>query len=575
MNILGVNGLGINPAACLWQNNQLKAFAAEERFNRLKESFGLMPKQAAAFCLKSGQVNITEVDAVAFGWNAPLYNWYMPFFVAKTALQYSSTNADKGAVYKALEQLTKYRPGNVQRALTDMFRATGNGAKIPQVVYYNHHLAHAASAYYTSGFDAAHILVIDGSGENQCTTIFKAEGAQIQLVETLKIPHSLGWFYQSITEWLGFTPNSHEGKTMALAVYGNYDEDLQRKLTRLLQLKQSGSYTYNPIYSFAGRHTKGSIYSDELEQVLGCARNKNEDFTPYHYNVAFNAQYLLEKATSALVTKIARDKTFSGNLCLAGGVALNCKMNGVLMQAEGVKQIFVPPVSSDDGTALGAAMLYAKQKGADPRFSMQHAYYGPTYTDKEIEAVLKQCNLPYTRPENITQTTAELLAQGKIVARFNGGMEVGARALGNRSILAHPAIKGMKNRINAQIKGREDWRPFAVSALFEARNQLVEHACHSPFMTIAFKVRKQALPILSEGVHIDGTTRPQFVTATANADYYNLIAAFEKITGIPALLNTSFNTNEEPVVCSPAQAIKAFYGTGLDALALGNFLLLK
>lgn len=575
MNILGINGLGVNPAACIWQNNGLKAFAAEERFNRLKESFGLMPRQATAFCLQSARLNIKDIDAIAFGWNAPLYNWYMPYFVAKTALQYTSAGGDRGNIYKALEQLIKYRPGNVQRALTDMLRVAGSGEKIPRVVFYNHHLAHAASSYYPSGFDAAHILVIDGSGENQCTSIFKAEGADIKLVETIKIPHSLGWFYQSITEWLGFTPNSHEGKTMALAAYGSYDEGIQQKLKRLLQLKQNGGYTYNPVYSFAGRHTKGNIFSNELEQVLGSARSKGENFTPYHYNVAFNTQYLLEKAAGALVARIAADKTFSGNLCLAGGVALNCKMNGALMQLEGVSRVFVPPVSSDDGTALGAAMLYARQKGADPRFSMQHAYYGPAFTDTEIEIVLKQCKLPYTHTQNIAQATAQLLAQGKIVARFNGAMEVGARALGNRSILANPAIKGMKDRVNAEIKGRESWRPFAVSVLSDAGNQLVEHAAHSPFMTTAFKVRPQALPLIAEGVHIDGTTRPQFVTSTANSEYYSLITAFEKITGVPALLNTSFNTNEEPIVCTPAQAIKAFYATGLDAMALGSFMLLK
>src|SRR5690606_26770550 len=401
MNIIGINRLGINPAACLLQNGNLKAFAAEERFNRYKESFGLMPAAATSFCLESASLSINDIDAIAFGWDANLYSWHMPFFFAKNGLLNSNFQSDEQNAFKALEQLIRYRPSNVKKVIAEMLRSKKHGSKLPEIYFLNHHLSHAASAYYSSSFESAHILVVDGSGENQCTSIFHAAGKDITLIETFKIPHSLGWFYQSITEWLGFSSNKHEGKTMALAAFGKPNAEVENKLQLMLQHDGKGNYMHNPQYSFAGNHLHGNVFSEKLTALLGKPRTSNEPLSDYHHDIAYAAQHLLEEVIVAIVKRISCYKNFNGNLCLPGGVTLNCKMNGVVAQMDEVKKLFVPPVCSDDGTALGAAQLVAVKKQSDPRSEMLHPYYGPTYDNADIEKVLKQAKIPYAFHENI------------------------------------------------------------------------------------------------------------------------------------------------------------------------------
>jgi carbamoyltransferase len=397
----------------------------------------------------------------------------------------------------------------------------------------------------------------------------------LKKVFSLPIPHSLGWFYQSITEWLGFTPNSHEGKTMALAAYGKPDPVLFKALEKMLQLKPNGEYRYNPVYSFAGKHSKGKIFSDQLEGLLGKCRIKGEPFLAIHYDVAYATQQLIERAMLALLEKVTGMPEFSGNICLAGGVSLNCKMNGVLASHKKVSCIYVPPVASDDGTAFGAALLLAKTKGFKVRNQLEHAYWGPSFKNSRIEEELKNAGLSYFYREDIVSYAAEALKEGKIIGWFQGAMEVGARALGNRSILAHPGLPQMKDKVNLQVKNREAWRPFAASILYEAAERMVLNPMPSPFMTIAFSTTEEARKLIPEAIHIDGTTRPQFVTLANNKIYYQLIKEFERLTGIPALLNTSFNDQEEPIVCRPEQAIQTFLNTGLDVLVLGNYYVTK
>lgn len=575
MNVLGLNGLGINPAACLLQDNKLVAFGAEERFNRIKESFGQMPTLATSFCLQEARLALADVDAIAFGWDAPLYRWHMPWFVVKTALRYASWSGDRGGAARAWEQLVKYRPASVEQAIAAMLKAGGHTGSLPPVVYVPHHLAHAASVFYTSGFAAAHILVIDGSGEDKCTTLFRAEGTAIVPLRSYPIPHSLGWFYQSITEWLGFRPNSHEGKTMALAAYGRPNLNVRQQLAQMLSLGAAGAYTYRPKYSFAGQHTKGEVYSTAMERLLGTARAAHEPIEDLHRDVAFEAQQLLERAVVQIGHEIAKDPSFSGRLCVAGGVALNCKMNGVLAQVKGVREVYVSPVSSDDGAALGAALCAVARTGADPRFVLPHAYYGPSFLPQEIEQVLQQAQVTFTRPQEITTAVAQLLAEGKIVGWFQGKMEIGARALGNRSILANPLLPTLRDKVNTEVKNRETWRPFAASILAEDAALYLKNPQSAPFMAIAFDTTPHAQQQIAAALHIDGTTRPQLVTSAANPRYYALLKAFGQLTGANVLLNTSLNTREEPIVCTPAQALRAFQASGLDAIAIGDFLVLK
>jgi carbamoyltransferase len=575
MNIIGINGLGINPAACVLRDGELKAFAAEERFTRIKDSFGLMPSMATQWCLEQAELDTSSVDAIAFGWNANLYRFYMPLFVAFSALRFASFKGDKGAFPRVVEQLTKYHPKSVRKSLFPILGEGGSEKEMPPVFYYSHHLAHAASTFYSSGFEQSLVFVVDGSGENLCTSVYEGSGENLKKIFSLPIPHSLGWFYQSITEWLGFTPNSHEGKTMALAAYGKPDPALFMALEKMLRLRPDGEYRYNPVYSFAGRHSKGKIFSDQLESLLGRCRLKGEPFLALHYDVAFATQQLIENAMLAMVEKLMAKPGFSGNLCLAGGVSLNCKMNGVLASHKQVNKIFVPPVSSDDGTALGAALLLAKERGYNVRSQLEHAYWGPSFDNVRIEEELKKAGLTYFYREDIVSFAAEALKEGKIIGWFQGAMEVGARALGNRSILAHPGLPKMKDRVNLRVKNREAWRPFAASILFEAAERMVHNPKPSPFMTIAFSTTEEAKKLIPEAIHIDGTTRPQFVTLANNRIFYQLIKEFERLTGIPALLNTSFNDQEEPIVCRPEQAIQTFLNTGLEVLVLGNFYVIK
>jgi len=575
LKILGINGLGVMPSACLVIDGKLIAFAEEERFTRHKGSFGAMPAHASKYCLHSAGLNLKDIDYVAFGWNASLYRFYMPLFVAKTFVMHAGKSQDAYNFYRVLDELIKYRPGSVKRYLKEMFLNVGLGGMMPPVHFIPHHLSHAASTFYTSGFDKAHILVIDGSGEDRCTSVFKGNGRNITPVMTFKIPHSLGWFYQSITEYLGFSPNSHEGKTMALAAYGKPDADILQKLKKMICYDEKGNYTYNPDFSFSGAHSSGRIYSDLMVQHLGEARKAGEPITAYHQNIAYSAQFILEEIVQRLVLQISKLPGYGGKLCIAGGVGLNCKMNGAVAILNEVEEIFVPPLSGDSGTALGAALCLAQLKGDNPVQKMEHAYWGPEYSNFEIEALLKQCKARYTKHNDIALTTARLLAENKILGWFQGRMEAGQRALGARSILANPQDKKMSNTINEEVKGRESWRPFAASIIYEYRDKFVTKPQPSAFMAISFNVKPEAVNKIAAAVHIDNTTRPQFVKKEDNPRYWKLISEFGNITGVYALLNTSFNTNEEPIVCTPQQALKCFYGSGMDYLAIGDFLVEK
>lgn len=489
----------------------------------------------------------------------------------------ASNNKTQGTanIMRVAEELLKYRPGRIEGKLKGMYKQAGLQGRIPPVKYIPHHLAHAASTYYASGMEESHILVVDGSGENKCTTLYKGKGPEITMLKEYLMPDSLGWFYQSITEYLGFKPNNHEGKVMALAAYGEKDPEVYARLGKMLSFNEHGHYRYDPAYSFAGNHNNSSVYSDEMVDLLGPARTADAPLTAYHKNIAFAAQNMLETVAVNIVKEIAGFPDFNGNLCIAGGVGLNCRMNGTLAQVTGIRNLYVPPHCSDNGTALGAAMLLSAQMDKDPRFKMDHAYWGPGYDDNEIARELSNAGAIYTRDDDICKTTATLLADGKVIAWFQGRMEVGSRALGNRSILASPISPGMRDHINANIKGREVWRPFAASLLHEKKDLYLKNANDAPFMSISFDVTEAMTQHASSAIHTDQTTRPQTVRKEINEKYWQLIYNFGEITGVYALLNTSFNLCEEPIVCSPADALRSFYGSALDYLVMGNFIVKK
>lgn len=426
-------------------------------------------------------------------------------------------------------------------------------------MFVNHHLAHAASSFFTSGFDKAAIISIDGSGGDKSGILAIGDNDSIKVIRSFGLRSSWGAFYEEITHKLGFKRHSGEGKVMGLAAYGKPD------LTTFNFIDFSGElaeFDWEKMLKFVG-----SIR----------IRNVDEQITQEHKDLAATLQAALEKA-AVMMCKYLKERTGLGKLCLCGGVSLNCSMNGKIASSDIFEDIFIQPASHDSGSALGAAILcYIKETGRRPDIHLTNAYLGPEYTDQEIEKAIKLHNIDkYIRCENIYKETAKLLAQGKIIGWMQGRMEIGPRALGARSILANPSFLWMRDKINNEIKHRESWRPFAPSVLSEYVTKYVENAkYYSPFMLIAFNAKKESLNDIISASHIDRTVRIQTVNKNECPHYWKLIESFRQETGIPALLNTSFNDKDEPIVCSPADAIKTFLSCGLDHLVVGNFIMSK
>lgn len=573
MNILGINGLFVTPASCLLQDGKLIAMAEEERFNRLKGSFGVLPEKATQFCLNYAGLTLDDIDYIAFPHDAYKYRFYMPYFLFSAYLRRGPKNPQfaSSLTSAALEELIKYRPENLKGAIIAMLRKAGLRGRIPPIEFIPHHLAHAACAFYSSGFPKAHILVVDGHGEDKCTSIFKGEGLEIKEEKSFKIPDSLGWFYQSITEFLGFLPNKDEGKTMALASYGRYNEEIYTKFKKMISFDANGSYKYDAGYSLLGKHNYGTIFSDRMVELFTSVRYAQEELQEIHKDIAYAAQDILEKISLAIVKDLSYSPDYNKKLCIAGGVGLNCKMNGAIAKQDYIDEIFIPPVSSDAGAPLGAALYLSKQKGYNPKFKMESAYWGPKFTNSQIRQSLDRFGVKFKEDHKIEATVAELLSKDKIVGWFQGRMEIGPRALGARSILANPKKALMKDFVN-KVKNREPWRPFAPSILDEKKGEYLTKPKYSPFMAMAFEAVEKTKDKIPAVIHVDNTTRPHCVKKEINPRYWQLIAEFEKLTGIPLILNTSFNGRGEPIVCRPEEALRTFYTTDMDYLALGDFL---
>lgn len=573
MNILGITGLGIDPAACLVQNGKLIAMAEEERFNRIKNSFGLLPQKATEFCLNYSKLSLDEIDYIVFPWDTYRYQFYMPYFFLLTYLKHSPKFQSDSIIPK-LKELIKYQPTQVKNSIKAMLHSAGIKGKIPPVKFIPHHLAHAANAFYCSGFEQAHILIIDGSGEDKCTTIFSGNVTQIKEIKNFKIPHSLGWFYQSVTEFLGFLPNRHEGKTMALAAYGKPNKKLDTMFKKMISYDNDGNYEYDAGYSFLGKHAQGTIFSEKMVTLLKNIRHYNAPIKQIHQDIAFATQETLEKIVISIVQNISKLPSYNKKICIAGGVGSNCKMNGVIANLNCVENIFIPPTSNDAGSALGAALYLAKNLGFNPKVRMEHAYWGPEFSNNQIETLLKKQNIKYKKEPEIEITAAKLLMEGKIIGWFQDRMEIGPRALGARSIIANPIKVEIRDKVNT-LKNRELWRPFSPSILYEVKDEYLINPRESAFMNLAFKITDKIKEKIPAAVHLDNTARAQLVKKEISPRYWKLINEFNKLSGIPAILNTSFNLQGEPIVCSPEDALKTFFASELDYLVMGDFLISK
>jgi carbamoyltransferase len=563
MIILGINGWytrSHDPSACLIKDGKILAMAEEERFIRQKYAVEKLPLNAIGFCFNETGLKPDDIDVVAFGWD------YRE--------KYKSRGINFG--YSDDEILDIIFPCSIFKY-----------KRKPKFVIIPHHLAHAASTFFTSGFNEATILVVDGQGENESTTIAYGKGNKIQILKSFPIKDSLGYFYESINKYIGFH-YLDSGKTMGLAPYGRTNinfhniqiDDRGYRVTLKKELRYDSSHLdeQEALVTLWHEELKKHVKSpNKVEYIF----DKNSSRIKAQFNIsqsykdlAASAQSALEKTIIHLV-KVAIQMTGVKDVCLSGGVALNCVANGKLLQNTPINNLFIFPSANDAGVSAGAALYAAALYDKDAKFAkMTHPYFGPKYTSKEIEKILKSRKIRYTKPKDVCGVAAKLLAENKVIGWFQGRMEIGPRALGNRSILANPLIKSNWKRVNI-IKGRELWRPLAPSILDEYQGEYFENAVYSPFMLTALQVRKEKRAVIPAIVHVDGSSRPQTVSKNVNRKFWSLISHFHKLTGVPVVLNTSFNGPGEPIVCSPQDALLMFNNSGLDHLIINDYLISK
>lgn len=573
MKILGLLNLNQDPAASFMIDGKLVSLVEEERFVRSKHAKGYFPQNSIKYCLAENGLHLSEVDFITIGWNVFAYESKVRRHFEDTSVQFIKDNK---SIKWEENQLEKYNPEKFASKLKNNLVEGGYTRKeIPPLKFYDHHYSHALTAFIPSKFQKAIIITIDGHGEENCTVIWKGDGNKLSKLKEINIPHSLGWFYAAATRFCGFTPNNCEGKTMGLAPYGKSNKSIKENIQKILTIENYG-YKINPEFLFYGDRTYANEFSDSFVSLFGKPRDKDKN--PFHGiypDFAYEVQSALENIVSHLI-KETISKTQIHNVCIAGGVALNCKMNGVIASLPEVENIYIQPISNDVGTTFGSSFaLHIEQNQSMQKDVMEHAYLGPEYTNEEVRQVLQKNNIKYQFHSNIERETAKLLAQKYVVGWFQGKMEAGHRALGNRSILGDPRDPEMKDLINNKVKFREPWRPFCPSILEEYQDEYIEDSFYSPYMIIAFRVKPEKIGEIPSVVHIDNTARIQSVAKKTNSRYWRLINEFRKITGTPVLLNTSFNIKGEPIVCKPEDALNTFMKTEMDYLAMGDYLVSK
>ncbi len=569
---LGIFEGHADPAAALVSGGRLLAFAEEERFIRNKHAFGIYPMNALRFCLDSAGIGLSDVAAVGINWDVEGYSngRMQDFFEALN----SSFDVDEGTKSWQRSMISRFNRTKTEERHHFEWRKAFGDIEFPPIVDTPHHFVHAFQSATQSPFEESLCLTVDGSGDEHCTVLWEHRGTELKPLFERVMPHSLGWYYAAFTEYLGFRAYNGEYKVMGLAAYGRDDSELEEKVGKVLSVHTSEPfYSLDPYFIHYGPHTYSKRYTDRLVEHFGRApRLPDGDFDAWHEDLAYAVQRQLERAVTGIV-RWGVERTGISRITIGGGVGLNVKMNSRIYDLSNVTDVWANPLCSDGGAAVGAALAAAeKGKAAAPerllRLDLGNA-------EDDIESVLKQSKVPYKRSENIARETAELLAAGKIVGWFQGRMEAGPRALGQRSILADPRDVASRDKVNAVIKFREYWRPFCPSVLEERADDYLQDHTDARFMVIAFRATEKFATEAPAVVHVDGTARVQLVSEEALPLYHRLIREFESITGVGALLNTSFNVKGEPIVCTARDALRTFWSTGLDALAAGDFLITK
>jgi carbamoyltransferase len=567
MYILGLTTMG-DSAASLIRDGQLIAAVEEERFSRKKHHSGF-PFKAIQFCLDHAGITLKDVEHVGHYWK-PWILRHKAIQAAKSA--FISSDMFKARADRGIAQVSESYLGMFKhpKRLREHF-----GPSNFKFHYLEHHQTHAASAFFVSPFDSAAIMTWDGTGEDTTTLFSRGKANKIEVLKRIKLPHSLGQFYSAVTNYIGFDMFAgDEWKVMGLAAYGKpkyYDFFREKVLTT----DGNGGFRFD--ISVLDHHlAKHYKFPDAIVNELGPPRLPGAELTEHHWDIACSAQKALEDTAIHLI-KDLKQMTDEENLCMAGGVAFNSVMNGRIFHETPFKRFYVQAAAGDAGCSLGAAMMVWHQKLGNPRkFEMNSAYWGPGFSNDACRAALDAAGLKYTTltDDELLPKLAKMISDGAIVGWFNGRMELGPRALGARSFLADPRRADMREILNDKVKLREWFRPLAPSMLEEHGAEVfgVEH--HDPFMITVIKVAEEYKSKIPAVVHVDGTARPQMVNKETNPRYWNLINEFKKLTGIPMLLNTSFNV-QEPIVCSPQDAINTFKNSNFDALVLENNLVVR
>jgi carbamoyltransferase len=568
MIILGINAYHGDASAALFRDGELLAAAEEERFTRVKHTAGF-PSRAIQYCLKSANVRPEDVDHVAIP-------------------RKRSAHLPQKALWALRIPHLALGRARVWRKFSDMGQAVAQSLDVPRSAlrarfhFVEHHVAHAASSFYASPFQDAAVLSLDGLGDFASMLWGVGKGRELRTEGQVLFPHSLGYYYTAVAQYLGLWKYGDEYKVMGLAAYGEpkyaevFEEmvkpgrglDFALDLRYFTHHRNGADMTWN-----AGEPKQGRLFSEHLERTLGPARAPGGPVEKHHQDVAATLQWRLEEVLYTLLDRL-HESTQIPNLCYAGGVAFNCAANGKIFDRTPFKHIYVQPAAGDAGLAIGAALYVYHQVLDFPRkFIMEHAYWGPEDDSAQIKEVLDRSGLSYRDLDGprLVEEAARRIADGRVVGWYQGRSEWGPRALGNRSIVADPRKPEMKDILNRRIKQRETFRPFAPSVLEERVGEWFEKDYPSPFMLMAYPVRQEKRSLIPAPTHVDGTGRLQTVSRDANPLYWELISAFDRLTGVPVLLNTSFNENE-PIVNTPEEALGCFQRVGMDALVIGPFL---
>lgn len=566
MIVLGISCYYHDSAACIIKDGKVVAAAAEERFTRIKHDNNF-PTKAIEYCLDSLKISANEVDVVAF--------YEKPLIKFERIISQHIENFPKN-YHQFIETISPWLSHrlNIKKTLQDEVNYFG------EVRYIDHHLSHAASTFYFSPYKKAAVVTIDGVGEWSTTTIGVGSGNDIQIDKEIHFPHSLGLFYSTLTTYLGFSANNSEYKVMGLAAYGN-PEPFKKHFEKIIKLNPDGSFELNMDYF--DFDWANHMPSKKMIELFGYpVRKKDGPVRKYHENIAAALQKKLEEAVFHILNNVY--KTYKvKNLCFAGGVALNSVLNGKILSNTPFNKLFIPPDPSDAGGAMGAASyIYTELTGKLVKNNNFHPYLGPEYKWYQIEKQLKNHGLKFQRikdDKKLVDRTANLIKNKKVIGWFQGRMEWGPRALGNRSILASARTTQMRDIINAKVKKREMFRPFAPVIIESETNKYFETDSYiSPsarWMLMVYPFKKIGLKQVPAVVHVDGSGRLETLIRKDNPKYYDLVKAYQKKTKIPIIINTSFNVRGEPIVCTPEDAIQCFLKTNIDYLVIENFIVKK